>query len=336
VAINRLPVHANLLVDLCGEGEWFVGTRGGSGDHAAIKFGTRGQVAHMSFLPFRMCGFVPFLEGHAVVVCNSGLQAKKSEGARETFNRRVLGYVAGEILFKQIYPQFADRIERLRDLTCQKLGVGLDQLYGMLKAIPVRITRRELHERYGPLPSEETEKLEVILRTLADPEAPFEVRGLMLFGLAECERSECCVEYLEQGDARGFGGLWYTSHDGDRVVAHDGELREVPWTYEVDDAYLDQLIGALQGGTPEQAARARLALQPGQYACSTPEIDRIVDLSRRVPGVKGAQMAGAGLGGCVMILVEDEACARSIEALRQHGLEAWRYHFVEGAGLVVL
>jgi len=336
VAANSLPVHPNLLVDLCGEGEWFVGTRGGANDHAAIKFGTRGQVVHLSFLPFEVRGFIPFLPGHCVVVCNSGIQAKKSEKAREIFNSRILGYAAGEIIFKHLYPQFADRIRRLRDINCRNLGVSLARLYEMLMAIPQYLTRSELLERYGPLADDERQTLERILATLADTEGPFAVRGVMLFGLAECERSEKCIEYLRRRDAEGFGRLWYVSHDGDRVVSHDADLRARPWDYEVDDAYLQGLITALDSGEPAKVAAAQLQMQPGKYACSTPQLDLIVDIVRRLPGVKGAQMAGAGLGGCVMILVEDQAADNVIETLQRHDFQAQRYAFVEGAGLVVM
>lgn len=336
IARNRLPVHAHMLVDLCGEGEWYVGTRGGSGDHAAIKFGRRGQVVQFSFLPFRVCAAAPFLPGHVVVVCNSGIQAKKSENAREVFNSRVLGYVVGEILFKRLYPECAGAVQRLRDITCEKLGVPLDELYRMLKGIPEKISVTEVIETYGPLNEEEQARVEAVLATLSNRDAPLAVRGIMLFGLAECERSARCLEYLISQDAQGLGELWYISHDGDRVTEHDERGRPRTWNYAVNDAYLDKLIAALHSGDPERVAEAQLYRQPGSYACSTPEIDRIVDLARRVQGVKGAQMAGAGLGGCVMILVETEAAERLIETLAAHGWAASAYEFVDGAGLVVL
>ncbi len=41
IAINGLETFPAQFVDLCGEGEWFVGTRGGSADHAAIKLGQK-------------------------------------------------------------------------------------------------------------------------------------------------------------------------------------------------------------------------------------------------------------------------------------------------------
>ena len=336
IARNRLPVHAHMLVDLCGEGEWFVGTRGGSGDHAAIKFGRRGQVVRFSFLPFRVCAAAPFVPGHLVVVCNSGLQAKKSENAREIFNSRVLGYVVGEILFKRLYPQHAGRVQRVRDITCENLGISLEELYGLLKGIPEEMSVAELLETYGPCGEEETAGLETILTTLPRRDVSLAVRGVMLFGLAECERSARCLDYLGRQDAEGLGELWYLSHDGDRVVAHGEDMAAFPWNYTVDDAYLERLIGWLRSGDPEQVARAQLHLQPGRYACSTPEIDKIVDLARRVPGVKGAQMAGAGLGGCVMILVENSAAEGLMATLGEHGWTAGAYEFVDGAGLVVL
>jgi len=52
VAINDFDLEPRQFVDLCGEGEWFVGSRGGAADHAAIRFGRRGSIAHVRFFPF--------------------------------------------------------------------------------------------------------------------------------------------------------------------------------------------------------------------------------------------------------------------------------------------
>lgn len=40
------------------------------------------------------------------------------------------------------------------------------------------------------------------------------------------------------------------------------------------------------------------------YAVSSPELDLLVDLARRAPGVAGARMTGAGFGGCTVNIVE--------------------------------
>jgi len=42
------------------------------------------------------------------------------------------------------------------------------------------------------------------------------------------------------------------------------------------------------------------------YAVSCPELDLLVELSRRVPGIVGCRMTGGGFGGCVVALVEEE------------------------------
>jgi len=336
IAINRLPVRPSAMVDLCGEGEWFVGTRGGSGDHAAIKFARRGQVAHVSFLPFAVKEFVPFFTDHSLIVCNSGIQAKKSEGARETYNRKVLGYVVGEMLFKRFYPHLADRIEHLRDIRCEHLGLSLPDLYRMLKALPVEMCTSELLERFSPFSDAEMGKLSNILSALEDNDRPYDVRGLVLYGLAECERSLRCPELLRGGDAGTLGQWWNLSHDGDRVVSHDDQWRPQPYAAEVSDGYLDGLIADLESHDPQRAARAQIHLQRGCYACSTPEIDLIADLALRRPGVKGAQISGAGLGGCVMILVADEHRDDLLEVLRSRALDATYYAPVEGAGPIFL
>lgn len=59
-----------------------------------------------------------------------------------------------------------------------------------------------------------------------------------------------------------------------------------------------------------------------------------MDIALRVPGVKGAQIASAGLGGCCMILAS--TCARDhlIATLASHGFGAERHAPVAGAGLV--
>jgi galactokinase len=53
--------------------------------------------------------------------------------------------------------------------------------------------------------------------------------------------------------------------------------------------------------------------QPGGYACSTKEIDYIVDVVNQIDGVIGAQLAGAGLGGCVMILAKENSVNEVIQ-----------------------
>ncbi|MCK4283915.1 MAG: NTP transferase domain-containing protein, partial [Candidatus Brocadiae bacterium] len=90
--INALNLRPREFVDLCGEGEWFVGTRGEAGDHAAIKFGRPNEVVTVSFFPFEVVGRQPFPEDYGLIICRSGVSAEKMQGTRERLNARVACY----------------------------------------------------------------------------------------------------------------------------------------------------------------------------------------------------------------------------------------------------
>ena len=79
----------------------------------------------------------------------------------------------------------------------------------------------------------------------------------------------------------------------------------------------------------------------GAYRCSTERIDRMVDIARGVGGVYGAQLAGAGLGGCVMILADSSAVSRVRTALARSyfsplGMSpaVWQVRPVNGGGII--
>jgi galactokinase len=95
------------------------------------------------------------------------------------------------------------------------------------------------------------------------------------------------------------------------------------------------------GEDPLRRQAAALWAQSGRYACSTPEIDWIVDAAQAVPGVLGGQIAGAGLGGCAMILVRNESVAPLLKTLekgyyrpRKLALDAHVCVPVAGSGLL--
>ena len=77
------------------------------------------------------------------------------------------------------------------------------------------------------------------------------------------------------------------------------------------------LIEDLHSNEPARVQSAQLLEQPGAYRCSTPEIDALVDIACRTPGVLGAQIAGAGLGGCAMVLTETDAIGRLEDRLME-------------------
>ncbi|MCC6126362.1 MAG: NTP transferase domain-containing protein [Pirellulales bacterium] len=297
VAASGLDTFPSQLIDLCGEGEWFVGTRGGSADHAAVKSGERGKVIRVAFFDFAVEETVPFPDTHALVVCDSGISAKKTVDAKDQFNHRIACYHLGFKLIQRLFPQYAPLLKRLRDVNMRNLRVPLSAIYRILLHLPEQATRGELAELFNG------EDISALFAAHKPPEQGlYPVRGVVLFGLAECERARRYSTLLKAGDMQAIGALMNVSHDGDRV-SRDGKS----WQSPANNAYLLSLMDDLDSGDPDRVLRAQLERQPGAYGCSLPDIDRMVDISLSVPGVLGAQLAGAGLGGCMMVLCESAA-----------------------------
>jgi len=102
--------------------------------------------------------------------------------------------------------------------------------------------------------------------------------------------------YSNNDDMKTFGELMSISHDGDRVTKLvDG--KRVSTDNSCPAARLDALISDLESGVPQRVSRASLWCQSGGYNVSLPEIDMLVDIAMATPGVVGAGLVGAGMGG---------------------------------------
>jgi len=123
------------------------------------------------------------------------------------------------------------------------------------------------------------------------------------------------TDLLKEGRVEEFGQLMYVSHNGDRVVSYEsGEMS--PYENDVSDAHLDRLIRASRSADATERAGVRLAYQPGSYRCSCEELDLLVDIAETVPGVMGAGLTGAGLGGSILVLVREDAVDRLVETVK--------------------
>ena len=310
VATNRLDTFPAQIVTLCGEGEWFVGTRGGSADHAAVKMGRCGTVVKVRFFPFGVDENVAFPEHYSMVICDSGIKARTSADAKNQFNHRVACYRIGFALIRKLLPQFSGVLGHLRDVNPRTLQMPLSFFYRLMLMLPESATREELR---ALLPGED---LDVWFASHAEPaDGRYPIRGVVLFGLSECERAAHYAEVLKRGDLAAIGRMMKRSHNGDRVVTYDENWQEQPFRADVSNTAILNLLSDLESGAPERVIRAQLDHQSGAYACSLPEIDRMVDIADRTPGVLGSQLAGAGLGGCMMVLCEDAAIPELLRRL---------------------
>ena len=302
--LNGLNIPHEEKATRCGEAEWYVGTRGGAGDHAAMLYAKRQAVARLRFFPLQI-EEVPFPSDYRVVVCNSFVEHM----SRGIFNERIAAYEIGMMLLKKNFPQFASQLQHLRDVNPHTLEIAPSQIYRMVKTLPERMSREEIKKQ---LP-DQTEALSHLFQMHDEPIEGYRVRGVCLFGIAECARSELCKDLLIRGEMEEFGKFKYISHDGDRIVTHrlNGEM--LPWRESMSDLDLDRLIADLD----RRMQGAQIPYQSGGYRCSCEELDLLVDLAKQVDGVVGAGLSGGGLGGCVLVVVKEEAVTDLIDTVQQ-------------------
>ncbi len=288
------------LAEICGYGEWFVGTRGGAGDHAAILLSQQGMVTRIGFFPMTVAYF-PFPADFCVLVMDSGERAHKAGKVRSDFNRRVAAYEVGMLLWQERFPELKERVRHLRDAAPVRLG---DErlAYRFLRALPRYATFEELSSQL-PHHSERLRQLAETCQAEGEEAVALEVRGTCWFGMAECERSERFGKALQAGDVEHVGELMCVSHDGDRVTRwRNGDPS--PFHFPTEDWAIDAF----------EQNRVPFWKQAGSYRCSTPAIDFIVDTALKA-GALGAQLSGAGLGGCAMALVRRDDAERVAETV---------------------
>jgi len=309
--LNGLRIERGVCVEHWGFAEWYVGTRGGCSDHAAIIYGRPDKILHITAFPMRVeAAALP--AGHSFVLAHSNIEAKKQAGARDIFNSRVAAYIFGLMMLRKNFPEYADKLERIRDVNPERLGIDEIRIYRIVQSLPASVSRAQILK----LLPEGEQKVRRVFRSHNEPEQGYQIRQICLYGIAECIRAEMVVQCLRGGDMKTFGELVSISHNGDRVTKLVGGKR-VPTDNSYPAARLDALISDMESGNPQRMSRARLWRQGGGYNVSLPELDMLVDIALATPGVIGAGLVGAGMGGCVQVCVEDEHARQVIENLAE-------------------
>jgi hypothetical protein len=190
-----------------------------------------------------------------------------------------------EALWQQRHANPVDKRVFIADLV---EAVDSNGLYDLLDEVPQHRTRDELRREWP----DERDLLASYFRTHHEPEA-YPLRAVMAYGLAACSRARLVRKVLAEGDVSAFAEWMNISHDADRV---SGITDEIASRKRADDRSVP------------------LHLQSGDYHCSIPEIDRMIDMARSA-GAVGAQIAAAGLGGSMTALVPVEAQQDVISAL---------------------
>ncbi len=295
-SLNSIKLSKQKFVELCGEGEWFVGTRGGAGDQAAMKFSQKGYVTKIAFFPIKVEDSVRLADDYTVLICNSQIKAQKTAGAKDTFNHRVACYHLAREYIKLKFPQHSEKIIHLRDINTENLNINNQELLNLVKSCPEKLTRKQIIKLFSD------DICSKYLSTHSENYNEYPLRNVLMYGLSECQRSKKSAELIQENKIKEFGNLINISHNGDRIVSHSADGTQKAFLADYSDNRLDELINVSQtNGT------FCLSNHSGSYSCSIPKIDYMVDLANSVDGVCGAQILGAGLGGCIMVLVQKNA-----------------------------
>jgi len=308
--INDLKIETERYAYHCGVAEWYVGMRGGFGDHAAIKFARAGTILRVKTTPeLVIAGHLPFPQGCSTLVFDSGVEADKTGAAGQKFNEKTATYEFGEMYIRKYlernHPDVYKKISMMRrNLPEGAKKVHLADLveylpegdiYALLSELPRKADREMLLADFP----EEQDLLQRQFATHREPPEGYSIQSVIIYRLAESKRALMLSEVLKAGDAKRFGQLMNASHDGDRVEGVSEEVRFLKVSIKPD---------------------LPLHLQIGDYNCSIGEVDRMVDIALS-HGALGAQICGAGMGGSMMALVETEKAERVIRAMREEYFE---------------
>jgi len=312
-----LDVSRRGLAELCGEAEWYVGTRGGSGDHAAILLGSAAGLVHLCFrapVGIRDVRHSPFPAGYQLIVANSQTRSEKSAEERLLFNGGIFAYRFAFLALKEAMQELKmpreliDGTESLGDLHTGRIPTA--DLYRLILQLPETITPRELAQRF-PL------TFAAAARGCFGTDDPcrlpqdIPVRGAAVYGLGRVDRGRVMPGLLEAGDPdsmREFGRLMSITHDGDRRYLLGGDYADN--RARLSNTWLGRALAEIERGEERP-----LRHEPGFYGASIAELDKMVDVSLQTPGVLGAGLMGAGGGGYVLILARQGALDGVREAL---------------------
>jgi len=294
----------HLLLDIYGNGEWYIGTRGGKGDHTAIKLCRRGAIQPVITTPDIQVGEpAPIPDGYDIFLYQSGDEANKSvEPFKTAYNAPIISYQAAEMLLmdylRELKPdELHDLLDRraLMDAKHHRVYLGdvvndsllsEAEIYAFLRSLPRVMSQQELFSCF----QDRNRSFLDGIQQANEPVGGYHVRDVAAFGFGECARARQAGDMLAQGDVEGFAEMMNVSQLGDRV-ADITDASSTRIKFLTDDA--------LSSMEKDRFPVHKIA---GDYHVSTANIDRLASICLGCPDVLGARLSGAGLGGALIVL----------------------------------
>ncbi len=332
---NDLTLDKREAVILVQEGEWYTGSRTGLGDQATMIFGRRGKlfcspvVERDSLAP----RYVELPRGYAYLIIDSFTEHHLQGDERIEYNARVFAYrTAFPLVLAAILEGGAGR--DMVAATRRLVNIAPDRfptttIYHALKRLPDNPSFEAARHHFDraikalnvagvPLQAYDFDRLVSTYFGAGPLSERLPVKGVALYGLAECWRSRLYADLLERGEVESAGRVVDFGHDGDRVSRCDPDTgRYVPREHPVTNALLDELLAKLTDRREEVRASAALECQSGEYRASITELDVLVNLCRNA-GAVSASLTGAGLGGVITAVIEESRVPQLYQSLMSH------------------
>ena len=137
---------------------------------------------------------------------------------------------------------------------------------------------------------------------------------------ASCERALLAVQRVDPGITH----LAHASLDQLAAATLGDEDRRRARHVIAETARVGAMVEALEGDGPLGALlSASHASLRDDFACSTPELDWVVDFATKQPHIDGARMTGAGWGGCAIALGTADALRALAESIGPAFTATW-------------
>jgi len=326
---DRLPrLGVRKLCRFLGEAEWYVGTRGGANDQTTILRNRTNSILynlhHLDLIDSRP---VPWLDGMAVLLCNTLWEADKALGARDVFNLR-----------KGWMDLARDLLLGLTEAATGHLAAGRSRGPGWLReCVAAALPGIEppassclesrtglwsvLSERFshlGSLDNEllglDTEAIDEFIDLLPERITAEQAGRALSKDLAAMERDYTLplpedggykprqaarFFHIENRIGRNLESVLCEAH----ARAGKGELAPESEEYDAYRVKVADHLNSLQ------------VVLRDLFEVSNSQIELLLSIAGNGPGFMAGKLTGAGSGGCVCILVHEEDAAPMLDWL---------------------
>lgn len=281
------------IASLCAKSEWYIGTHGGGMDQAIAFLAERYSAQYITWNPLKATS-VALPEDATFVVAQCLAEANKA--ATDDFNKRVMECrLAAKILLNVSNAEKNHKITTLSEVQV-KLQSNLEDMVQLVhKQLPKEIYTKDEICTLLAVSENELDSLYLSSNTKHFKEFKLKQRALHVY--EEAIRVEnfrkVCLEVL-----------------------HDEKIRKSNGTNGSDGAYENgngnkhetlETLGKLMSASHESLKNL--------YECSHPNLDHLVDLSKKM-GIH-SRLTGAGWGGCIVALCPKDKVEDYIKMLTE-------------------